>query len=199
MNAAAFIMLMYGVSLFPANASKVDEAKGSGSELLIIGGTLVVFCCFLRFSAKRGGNSERSDISGIYLQIGMIIVGEISREPDSFCVNMLGVETVAFECFPIALFGTKPKSHGEGSEPLTDGDVFIEAVWSSGMVSKIAGVLAVVQAIATVMHGSMEAVPRGNVRDSVSQLIAGFVSRSHGSPSTIEAEGCNLVTSKEIF
>ena len=128
----------------------------------------------------------------------MIGVGEISGEPESFFVDMLGVETVAFKCFPITLFGMKPKSCGEEGEPLTGSDVFIETVWSSGMVSKIMGVLAVVQAIATVMHGSMEAVLRGNVRDSVSQLITGFVAHSHGSPSMIEAEGCNLVTSKEI-
>jgi len=60
----------------------------------------------------------------------------MSGEPELFCVEMLGVETVAFGFFPIALFGMKPKDCGERGEPLTGNDVFIGAVWSSGMVSK---------------------------------------------------------------
>ena len=65
------------------------------------------------------------------------------------------------------------------------------------MVSKIVGRSIVVQAMATVMCGSMEAVPEGKVRDNVSQLMVGLVVRSHCNPRTIGAEGCNLVTSNE--
>ena len=128
----------------------------------------------------------------------MIGVGKMSREPKSSHVEMLGVETIAFEYFPITLFRMKPKDHRERGEPLTGDDAFIEAVWSSGMVSKIAGVLIIVQVMATIICGSIEVVLRGNVRDRVSQLIVGFVVHNHGSLSTIKAEGCNSVTSKEI-
>ena len=110
----------------------------------------------------------------------------MSREPKSFSVEMLGVETVTFKCFPIASFGMKPKDHGERGEPLTGNDVFIEAVWSSGMVSIITGVLIVVQAMATVMHGSTEAVLRGNERDRVSQLIVGFIAHSCHDPNSAD-------------
>ena len=65
------------------------------------------------------------------------------------------------------------------------------------MVSKIVGRSIVVQAMATVMCGSMEAVPEGKMRDNVSQLMVGLVVRSHGNPRTIGAKGCNLVTSNE--
>ena len=65
------------------------------------------------------------------------------------------------------------------------------------MVLKIVGRSIIVQAMATVMCGSMEAVLEGKVRDNVSQLMVGLVVRSHGNPRTIGAEGCNLVTSNE--
>ena len=48
------------------------------------------------------------------------------------------------------------------------------------MVSKIVGRSVVVQAMATVMCGSMEAVPEGKARDNVSQLMVGLVVRSVG-------------------
>jgi hypothetical protein len=62
-------------------------------------------------------------------------------------------------------------------------------------VSKTECKLVVVQAMATVMRGSSEAVPEEKVRDSVSQFIVGLVVRSQGNPNTMGAEGCNLVTS----
>ena len=65
------------------------------------------------------------------------------------------------------------------------------------MVSEIVGRSIVVQAMVTVMCGSMEAVPEGKERDNVSQLMVGLVVQSHGNLRTIGAEGCNLVTSNE--
>ena len=47
--------------------------------------------------------------------------------------EVLNVRTIAFGGFPIASFGMKPKDRGESVEPLTDNDVFIETVWSSGV------------------------------------------------------------------
>ena len=81
----------------------------------------------------------------------MISVRELSREPESFSSEMLGVETFVSELFPFALFRTKPKDHRERGKPLTGNDVFIKAVWSSGMVSKIFRVLIVVQAMVTII------------------------------------------------
>jgi len=68
----------------------------------------------------------------------------------------------------------KPKDCGESGEPLTDNDMFIEIVWSSGMVQTISGSLVVVQAMATIMHESMETVTKGDESDKVSQLINRF-------------------------
>jgi hypothetical protein len=52
------------------------------------------------------------------------------------------------------------------------------------MLSKIVGGLIIVQAMATVIGGNMEAAPRGKVIESEPQLIMGFVERSHGRPRT---------------
>jgi hypothetical protein len=66
------------------------------------------------------------------------------------------------------------------------------------MLSKIVGGLIIVQAMATVICGNMEAVPRGKVIESKPQLMMGFVERSHDNPRTIDAEGCNFVTRSEM-
>jgi hypothetical protein len=66
------------------------------------------------------------------------------------------------------------------------------------MLSKIAGGLIIVQAMATVMGGNMEVVPRGKVIESEPQSMLGFVARSHGRPRTIDAEGCSFVTRSEM-
>jgi hypothetical protein len=66
------------------------------------------------------------------------------------------------------------------------------------MLSKIVGGLIIVQAMATVIGGSMEAVPRGKVIESEPQSMMGFVERSHGRPRTIDAEGCSFVTRSDI-
>ena len=58
----------------------------------------------------------------------MIGVREMSREPELFSVEMVGVETITFKYFPITLFRMKPKDCGERGKPLTGDDVFIEAV-----------------------------------------------------------------------
>ena len=96
-------MLIYGVSLCSEVTLGVDDVKGSELGLIIIGG--IIFFCFLRFSAERGGNSKRWDVSEMYLQMGMISVREVSGKPKSFCVEMLGVETVAFEYFQSLCLG----------------------------------------------------------------------------------------------
>jgi hypothetical protein len=66
------------------------------------------------------------------------------------------------------------------------------------MVSKIVGGLIIVQAMATVIGGNTEVVPRGKVIESEPQSMMGFVARSHGRPRTIDAEGCSFVTSSEM-
>ena len=96
------------------------------------------------------------------------------------------------------MFGTYPENGGDTFEPGTDGGEGIEAVWSSGMLSKIVEGLIIVQAMATVIGGNMEAVPRGKVIESEPQSMMGFVERSHGRPKTIAAEGCSFVTRSEI-
>ena len=70
-------------------------------------------------------------------------------------------------------------------------------MWSLGMVLRISEGGIIIQAMATVMVGSMEAVPRGMVMESVTQSVMGFVEQSHGRPRTIIAEGCSFVTSSE--
>ena len=66
------------------------------------------------------------------------------------------------------------------------------------MVSKISEGRIIVQAMATVIGGNMEAVPKGKVIESEPQSMIGFVERSHGRPRTIAAEGCSFVTSSEM-
>jgi hypothetical protein len=66
------------------------------------------------------------------------------------------------------------------------------------MLSKIVGGLIIVQAMATVICGNMEAVPRGKVIESEPQSMMGLVERSHGRPKTIDAEGCSFLMSSEM-
>ena len=65
------------------------------------------------------------------------------------------------------------------------------------MVLRISKGGIIVQAMATVTVGSMEAVPRGKVMESAAQSMTGFVEQSHGRPRTIVAERCSFVTSSE--
>ena len=61
------------------------------------------------------------------------MVSEVCLEsPNHLEGEMLDVETIAFKRFPITSFRLKSKDHREGGEPLTDDDMFIKTVWSSG-------------------------------------------------------------------
>ena len=108
-----------------------------------------------------------------------------------------GVAAEAFRKLSVTVFGMQPKDHGRDGGPGTDDGGAIKAVQSSGMVSKIVGRSIIVQAMATVMCGSMEAVLEGKTSDNASQLRVGLVVQNHGNLRTIGAEGCNLVTSNE--
>jgi hypothetical protein len=66
------------------------------------------------------------------------------------------------------------------------------------MLSKMVEGPIIVQAMATVIGGNMEAVLRGKAIKSEPQSMMGLVERSHGRPRTIDAEGCSFVTSSEM-
>ena len=82
---------------------------------------------------------------------------------------------------PFVAFGMQPKNHGDTCEPGTDGGRVIETLWILGMVLKMVSESTIIQAMMTIMCGSMEAVSDGKVIVRLPQSMMGFM----GSASTI--------------